>query len=285
MLKYKPATQIFDSVAEDFKVYDDEGLIDYSTFIKVIKHCNSKLSLKINPESNKLITITDYKGKLPDNFKVLNLALACTKRTIEITKPSGFQVEQVTTSKCDNKCTVCLEECDVDFKIIQKCNNEFVTFDNLDLVRVVNTKHEFLGENCLNYHSRSYNEIKIQGDYIQTNFREGSVYIEYTTTLEDRDGVLLVLDDDMVQPYYEWACKKQALSNMLFNNDDAVGDKYKIADFELKNAKVEAIQYVNAIEYNELMGTLIAGRQRFQQQFSKPFRDEGHYGYNKPRYF
>ncbi len=270
MIKYKTAQQIFDSVAEDFHVYDDQGLIDYSTLIKIIRTCNSDLSLKINDESEELISIQNYSGKLPDNFEALDFALACHRETIDVTPAKGFQIEYQGSLKT-KPCSVCLEPCGPDFKVIQRCDKEYVQFDHLDVVRIVNTSVRKIKKDCINFHSRSRNEIKIEGDYVKTNFETGNIYIKYITNMSNEDGNLLVLDHPMVNAYYEWACKKQILINLLFNNDDDVVNKIKFAQFEYDKARAVAKGFVNTEEYDEIMRVLQDNRRRFHHKYVRPF--------------
>lgn len=280
MMKFITAQDVFNSIADDLRVYDDEGLIDYSTLIKVLKTCNSELSIKINPESKALVTITDYKGKLPDNFVALDLALLCSRKVIDNTKPSGFQLEHVTTSKCENKCSVCLEECDVDYKVVQRCDKEYLVYDELDIVNVVTTNYKYINKGCVNIHSKSGNEIKLQGDYIHSNFRDGTVYLEYTSSMEDDEGNLLVLDDDIVRPYYEWACKEHIFDMLTANNDDDTFRKWQVAERKHNQAKARARQHVGTPEYDELLHVLSNNRRKFINRYVMPFKNNFHGGIN-----
>lgn len=273
MLKYKQAQKIFDAVADDFRTYEDEDLINYSSLIKVVRECNATLSLKINPESSSLIDITDYKGKLPDNFETLSMALLCTKKMVNTTKPSGFHVEQITESQCKNPCSVCLEECEIDYKVVKKCQNEWTEFSDLDIVTIVNDTFKKVDPKAINFISRSPNEMKIQGDYIHTNFRNGTVYIEYVTNLEDEEGNLLVLDNPMTDPYYEYACKKHIIKTLYYNADDDVERKLDRISLDASRARAQAINFVNMIEYGELIDVFKTNREKFRHRFMKPFLD------------
>ncbi len=270
MIKYKTVDQIFNSVAEDFRTYDDEDMINYSSLIKVIKTCNAELTLKINPESTAVVEVTDYKGKLPDNFEALNFALLCTTKLVNTTPPRGFHIENQTIDKCKS-CSPCLEECEVDYRVIRHCENQWTEYTDLDVVTVVKDTYNKVSAQSMNWRSHSRNEVKIQGDYIHTNFREGTIYLEYTTNLEDEDGNLLVLDNDLVTPYYELECKKHIIKSLYYNSDDDVERKLDRISIDAARAKKTAEAVVNMIEYNELVSVFKGNRDRFYNRFMRGF--------------
>lgn len=270
-MRYMTAQQIFDSVAVDFKVYDEEGMIDYFSLIKVIKRCNSDLSLAINPESEDVIKITDYKGRLPLNYESLNFALLCTREIRDVTPVKGFQIEQVTVGKKENKCSVCLEECETDYKVIQRCDKEYVEFDTFDVVKLVTTSVRGCGNDCMNLHSRSRNQIKIQGDYVHTNFQKGTVYVNYVTNMVDEDGNLLVLDHPFARDYYELACKVHILQSLHSNSDDDVERKLIMLERKLNIARGRAIGLVQTPEFTEIGDLMRYNRMKFVRRYSRPF--------------
>lgn len=283
MLRYAPVKQLFDSIAEDFKVYDEQNQIDYSTLIKVVKTCNAELSLKINPDAEAIVEVTNYKGKLPDNFEALDFALLCSKRVVDMAPPTGFQMEQTTQRVCTgDKCDVCLVDCDVEYKVIQKTAREWVEFTDLDVVKVVNNSFRQARDMCINSRSHSKNEIKKVGDYIHTNFERGYIYLSYVASLVDEDGQLLYMDDPVVREYYELACKQHILSNLHYNYDDEVERKLDKIEFKLIKAHGKAVRYVNMIEYTELVDVLKKNREKFYIRFGFPFNQNiapRHYPY------
>lgn len=283
MLKYAPVKQLFDSIADDFRIYDDQNQIDYSTLIKVVRTCNSELSLKINPEAETVIEITNHKGKLPDNYEALDFALLCSKRVVDVAPATGFQMEQVTNRICTNdKCDTCLVDCEVEYKVFQKTAREWVEFTDLDVVKIVNNSFRQARDMCINSRSRSKNEIKIVGDYIHTNFERGYIYLSYIASLVDEDGQLLYLDDPMVREYYELACKAHILANLHYNYDDDVERKLDKINIQVIKAHGKAVRYVNMIEYPELVQTLKQNREKFFIRYGFPFNQNiapRHYPY------
>ena len=75
--QYRTFDDLLDSVKIDLYTWDLEGLINPQQLIKVALRVNYDLGLRINQSRSKAIEIHNGKGKLPDDFYVLNFALVC----------------------------------------------------------------------------------------------------------------------------------------------------------------------------------------------------------------
>lgn len=76
-VQYKEFDELLESVKIDMRTYDLESSIDPQQLIKVAMKVNYDLGLKVNPSRSKAIEIHKGKGKLPQDFYVLNFALVC----------------------------------------------------------------------------------------------------------------------------------------------------------------------------------------------------------------
>lgn len=76
-VQYKTFDELLDSVKIDLRHFDLEGMIDPQQLIKVAIRVNYELGLKVNPSRSKAIEIHKGKGRLPQDFHVLNFALLC----------------------------------------------------------------------------------------------------------------------------------------------------------------------------------------------------------------
>jgi len=80
--KYRTFDDLMDSVKLDLYTYDLEGLLNPQQLIKVAMRCNYDLGLRINMQKSRVIEIQKGKGKLPENFDVLNFALVCEDKLV-----------------------------------------------------------------------------------------------------------------------------------------------------------------------------------------------------------
>jgi hypothetical protein len=269
-MRYKLAQDIFDSVAEELHIYSEEGVIDNSKFIKVIKACNAFLGLDINREGQTILDVQNYKARLPLDFTALNFAVLCSSKFVDQTQPSGFHVEQVDVPM---NCSVdaCGSDCG-EFVVFQKCDKTFKEYTQTELVKVVNTPSSLLNNGCFNLGVTSINEISIKNGWIYTNFQSGTVYLNYVGDMVDDDGNLLVVDHDLINPYYEASCIYSFYRNLYSNHN---GDELQRLQFwkeELRQAKFLAVGVRNMPEYNELTELFKHNRINYYNKYERYFK-------------
>lgn len=102
------------------------------------------------------------------------------------------------------------------------------------------------------------------------NVESGHVYLHYTSTMENDEGELLVLDHDIINDYYEYALKKRILENMLYKGED-VGNLLKYTIEQLRKAKIEALSTVSMPDYNRLVDMYHNERVKMLNKYYKPF--------------
>jgi hypothetical protein len=122
-LKYKTFDQLMAEVLVDFQNYDLENFIEPATLIKVAKRVNYDLGLRIFQTKETLIEIEKGRGKLPDDFYVLNFALICDEVTEYTPVPQGTWIEErplVTPYKETNANP---SSCDIGPVNCQNCGN------------------------------------------------------------------------------------------------------------------------------------------------------------------
>ena len=81
--QYRTFDDLLDSVKIDLYTWDLEGLITPQQLIKVAIRVNYDLGLRINQSRSKAIEIHKGKGKLPQDFYVLNFGLVCEEHYTE----------------------------------------------------------------------------------------------------------------------------------------------------------------------------------------------------------
>jgi len=269
MIKYKKASIILTQVAEDLSSYDDAGQIDPTKFYKILRRCNATLGLKLNPEKQAMVTVKNFKARLPEDFTVLNFAFLCQVKKINVTLPSGFHIELQNSFNWklkDGSC--CLFEKQFETVIIQKCEEKFQEFSKFDIVRV--TSNSSCTDQCPNFFSRSTSTITVKDGWIITNFRDGDLYLDYVGSMEDEDGDLLVLDDPNVEAYYEASVINQFFKLLYRNKEQDVQQLYLDSVRDLERTKISAIKYVNMPEYTEVRDLFQAQRIRLWNKYFLP---------------
>lgn len=275
MIKYRKGRELLDQVADDLSSYDDGGMIDYSKLYKVLRTCNATLGEKINPEKDDVLSVENYRCRIPEDFLNLNYSLVCTNKKINITPPAGFQIEYESVCDLSSRfCSPCYSEDSSACSIVQKVNEQYYEFTDVKLVQVNSKSFKHCAPQCPNFYVNSGYVIEI-GDngWITTNFESGNLYVNYVSDLQDDDGDLLILDHPLVEPYYEAAVTSKILKGIVYNKDAEVAELYKDSLRHLSNARTEAIKFISISGYTEIRDLWLSQRRRFYNKFFAPIAD------------
>jgi len=264
-LNYKTFDELLNEVATDFKMYNNEGLIDPAELIKVAQRINYDLGLRIHMTKEVVLEIEKKKTKLPDDFYVLNYALLCGKYKVEREAIQGDQRESVCVSTVCRKCHGDVNACGCEdtytmavdvhgddsgsLVLVQKIKSETRVYDHFERIHLSGGK--YIQGDSVHDTNPSANAGEIKNGFIYTNITEGKLYISYEGTLEDDKGNLLVLDHPMINEYYEYGIKQRILENLYMNGED-VTQKMGLIEQRLKAARNYALSIVNTPDFSEM---------------------------------
>jgi len=186
------------------------------------------------------LKVENSKALLPKEFKSLRLALKIKALGVDahgrkeylqtdnyiykqyISEPAYFdEVNLEYVKTCESKIiteTITIGEHPVDFYF----EHEF-----LSLVKGVNKK--LLSSDCVNIHPsirNSYpNEINITGTTINTNFREGEIYVQYYGIPIDEEGEVVIpeITTGDILAYLKNYVKIQIAEELIANNKNPLG--------------------------------------------------------------
>lgn len=210
-----------------------------------------------------MIRIRNSQGTLPDEFKSLKLALKAdpcgchvhgdhkniTDHYIyreRIENPAYFdEVNQEYVTSCDAKIItekITINNTNVDFYYHPQW---------LSLVKGINKKT--LAADCLNLHPsirNTYpNQITITGNVINTNFSEGTVYLQYNSLPVDQDGEIVIptLTTGDLYRYLENYIKVKIAEKLIANNMNPQGltQLYPLWKQEQRELKAAALRETN----------------------------------------
>lgn len=244
-LKYRTFDDVLDEVSMDFTTYAIEGMIDPANLIKVVQKVNYELGLRIHSSKDAMVRVCNSNGKLPDDFYKLNYAFLCGK--YKITQPviQGRQTEDVLLGSC-TKCGEIDPDCVCEKTFTTECG------DHYQVVHKVAYETRYYEEfNRMNLSSKKYQDGEIKNGFLYTNVDTATVYINYEGALEDEHGNLLVLDNPLVNEFYEYALKVRLLENLYIAGED-VERKLMYMKEELRKARNNAISMVNTPDFKEL---------------------------------
>lgn len=274
-IPYITFDELMASVESDFAVYSRNALINRGNYIKVVRKVNHDLGLKIFKEKEAVLNIENYKADLPVDFLYLQMALGCGEIKMFGT-PSIYGThtqEREVPATCTTPDKACLNSnCDGSaYWVTQTYKDKVITQHHLFPIRITPKSSKFCSEDCVNNRWTAGNEIHIENSEVTASFREGQIYISYLADMSDEDGNLLVLDHPKVTPYYEYAVKKSIIENLLMDGTDDVERKWSLMKNELKEARIEALNFTNTVEYSEIQQFYKANRKRFLNRYTSMF--------------
>ena len=253
-LKYRTFDELLSEIGTDLYIYNNEGMIEPATLIKVAQKINYELGLKIHSTKEKLLDIDNKKIKLPDDFYVLNYAFLVGQYKVSAPALMGRHTEdnildRTTCTSCGNPDETCSCEKtytietqngeDIFVQVVEKRINETRIYDHFEKLMFASGKPV---AGAAGY---------IKNNFIYTELASGRVYISYQGNMEDDDGNLLVLDHPLINEYYEYAIKQRLLENLYLNGED-VAQKLQLIEAKYRVARTNALSVANTPDFAEM---------------------------------
>lgn len=251
---HRPISELMAIVKQDFRKFDDEGLIDEGTLIKTVMYCNDRLGVSIREVKEICIPVEDYRAKLPLNFEKLYFvcALRATNGiTMTMRNPfdNKFDRDILYEAKVDRDSLGGTEHYNITVKREQNVTlhtmGEWIplTMDTLSASQC--------HISCPNMRKKGKYIVSIKDGYIDTPFRSGELYVMYLATMCDDEGNLLFPFHPMITPYYEWSIKEKVVLDAIFNSDVTDANLLALAQRERAKAWLDAFDMTTSKGFGE----------------------------------
>ena len=135
------------------------------------------------------------------------------------------------------------------------------------------TKAKSVSADPVSFESARVYNIYIKNNFIVTNFLEGTIYINYQSTMEDEEGNLLVMDHPLVNEYYEYALKQRILENLMMYDENVI-NKLGYVEGKLKMARNNAHTYVRMPGFYEMYNIWKLNRKAMYSQYYDMFKSK-----------
>lgn len=224
--------------------YKTAGLMDRASMYRWTYKALKRFGQSICSLQEALVHVRNGFGKLPDNFHSLEFAVKCSPRGYhcnEEDKPvlqnSLIWKERVEVktewNSCDPCCTTESEKIITENTYINDRKLSFYYDTPIPLKLSKSVKRTFLADNCRNLGIRECPyEINIVETTLNTNFTEGTVFIQYYGIPTAEDGLPIIPDTprgDLLS-YIESYLYTRLYKKLLSNGDDVnIGTLYQIS--------------------------------------------------------
>jgi len=253
-LRYRTFSELMASVSSDLDVYADNLMIDDSKLIKVVRKVNADLGLRINSEKETVVDIVNHKAILPSDFQYLQLALLCyasPKTSVSKGVDAPTFEHNVLCGACKHDCstgkTTLCPEC---FTVTESNGYDLtIHYDVTVPVRLTKKSHRLCADSCMNLPltSDKYKYTLDLTEKIMTidGVKNGKLYLNYLSDMVNEDGEIIILDNPLVNDYYEYAIKTRIFENFALTDKVLnVQNKLQLVNERTKEARIEAMNFV-----------------------------------------
>jgi hypothetical protein len=239
-----------------FSNYQETGDIPSISIKMWVIHCLRQMGNNITHLSETIVDVKNSKADLPDGFKSLKLALKLNpdsyringnRRNVEdsyiykqrIENPAWFDVtthEYITS--CDTKI--------ITEKILLGGEQTEFYYQPEWLSLTKGIKKDVLSADCQNIHPSIRNsyphEINITGRTLNTNFKEGSIYLQYNSLPTDEDGEIMIpeITTGDLYHYVENYVKTKLAELFILNQKNPTGIAQLLPLWEQKQPQLKA---------------------------------------------
>lgn len=223
--------EIIAQIRSDLSKYDAAGLIDEISLTRDIIRGLKDLGPAVTELHELMVEIEDQEAILPENFCSLHMAVLCDPKGYKVMSGSKYvlssqlNVERFERRNVWEECESCCQE--QEEKVIVEnvvLDNSHVKYyyQNPQLLELVKPKNKsWYSSKCKNLGVKSDNKISVNKQTLTTNFKEGSVYIEYYGLPLDEDGLIDIPDtySERIDTYLELKAKVALAERLIANND------------------------------------------------------------------
>ena len=243
----RPMSELVDMIKNDWRKFNEEGLIDEGTLIKTVMYCNEKLGIPVKDIKEVAINIENFEGELPLDFdKVYYMAaLHCTNINIDnVRNAFDNNVDQDTIYKAhlDRESLGCVDN----YKVTIERKGAPITYTSGGWTQLylMGNSHKYCHTDCPNKRKPGKYEVEIVDGKLKTPFRTGIIYMIYIGLMQDDEGNILYPFHPLITPYYEWSMKEKIISDAIFNSDSpGLGELYKICQLERSKSWLDAFNF------------------------------------------
>lgn len=255
-IDHRPINELISIVKNDLKKFDLEGLIDDGNLIKSVMYCNDKLGLRLREIREIGLPVNDFKAKLPIDFEKIFFvcALQATNtKEITLTNPfdNNFDQDIIYEASLDRESLGCVDN----YRVQIKRESKNVVYHYGNWVQLeVDPKSNYCHIDCPNKRKKGKYKVEIDGEYIHTPFKSGTLYLVYIGSMMDENGNITFPFHPLITPYYEWVLKESILTNAIFNSDSPnLGELLKLTTRNKNLAWLDAFNFTTERSYSEIL--------------------------------
>jgi len=197
MIKYIKAEELINIVKEELYSYYETNQLDESILYSKLSRLMGNFRLDTYPTEFCLVEVKNFKAKLPEDFYKACQVLGCFKKRVcnydRSEETWTIKKEEVCEfSLCESICSACTDDCGNIYRIIQKFHRypEEYVYNEFEVLCPTKDSRACCTKDSINLRSTSSNQIRIDEEYIHTEFPDGMIYLNYLQKLEGEEFLI-----------------------------------------------------------------------------------------------
>tara|TARA_Y100000385_G_C13102316_1_gene645348 strand:- start:1164 stop:2357 length:1194 start_codon:yes stop_codon:yes gene_type:complete len=209
------------------------------------------------------VTFNFVTGNSSNHLQSLWLELnPCVEGVVVDSCKNTTTCTKVTTSNCGDTVVSCEKK------------DEDCTYQYNTLIPLKINKTKTLSADSFNLMTKCDYAVMLKNGFLQANFDEGTVYINYQSLMEDDEGNLLVMSHPFVDEYYEYALKQRIFENLIMSGDVKYQNQLGLVEQRYRSARNNALGYINTPDFSELKKVWEMNRKAQYGQYYDMFKSD-----------
>ena len=284
-IRYITFKQLVADVKEGLRQYDENNMIDDRRLLKHVIRCSEFLGERLHQSKQCRITVHNYSAPMPSDLWKIENMYGISEVANDLTYFQGIFGGGMIFHEDRELSPIPTEEERIQYLGILPndcCTPMHVSaYDSQYFERVENKKiFPLVLSNNLNSKCAPYSpcgtwkdgyQVDFEDDTFKFSFKSGEVFLSYLGDLINDEGDLLIPDNENILPFYEWTLMKVILEDLFMNSEADVINKYNLAKMNLIDAKLTAMDYVNAFKGGQLDHLSMKRKMQFYNDWIRKF--------------
>jgi len=239
-LKFKSSQPLFDRIKKRLSSFDSMGLLDDGDFSKHVVYILEQLGQAAYKECEAILTVNDFKARIPTNFKIFHAAYRCTFKwnrnppSINEQRPFFFYTDTEISRICgpDSCGAQCIQDHGKTKIVIRTfVNGEDhigTSHGHPKLLMLSPNVKEMCTDDCLsldhhhNGHHQGYHshdEIGVDSNikHIITRFNDDKIHLQYYGWAMDEFELPMIPDNEFIEKAIEYYIYTQLFEEWYWN--------------------------------------------------------------------
>lgn len=255
-LTFNNTDNLFARIRKRLNSFDAVGIIDEGDFYYYIKEIVERLGVSVYEEIPVVLSIDNYKAKLPDNFSYLYAAYKCDNQTNKDTErvhpQEGFVYYLEETRQPYKKCTNChaakINYVDGERVVLRTYVKDVahtMQFNSPTLLRLGSNSKHMCDVKSPNLFVTNHNEITLDKGFLYTSFASGVVFMKYYgMPLDPESGLPMIPSSTFIEKAIEDYIVYRIIEDAWFNGSIPDMDKrYQVAKINSDDSMKSALYY------------------------------------------